>query len=77
MYTYNSIITSILTKITKKIYVDSNGIHTYNSIITINQKFYVDSNGIHTYIHITVSLLDPHDIQHEGKKSSGNTLTAV
>ena len=51
-----------------KIYVGSNGIHTCNSIRTINQNFNVDSNGIHTYIHITVSLLDPHDIHHEGKK---------
>ena len=25
---------------------------------------------IHTYIHITASLLDPHDIHHEGKKVS-------
>ena len=42
--------------------------HKCPESININHKFYVESN-MYTYIHVTASLLDPHDIHHEGKKS--------
>ena len=41
-----------------------------NSTITsiVLSKFYVESSSVYTYIHVTLLLLDPHDIHHEGKK---------
>ena len=43
--------------------------YKYPESINIHQKIYVESTCIYTYIHITASLLDPHDIHHEGKNS--------
>ena len=44
--------------------------HKYPESININHKFYVEPKCIHTYIGLTASLLDPHDIHHEGKNMS-------
>ena len=39
-------------------------IHTYNSILGINQNFMLNQTVtyIHTYIHITDSIVDPHEL---------------
>ena len=45
--------------------------HKYPESINIHQNFYVESTFIYiyTYIGLTASLLDPHDIHHEGKNA--------
>ena len=42
--------------------------YKYPESISIHQKFYVETTCIYIYIGLTASLLDPHDIHHEGKK---------
>ena len=42
-----------------KIYIDSNSIHTCNSIISINQNFMLTQTA---YIHVTDTTVDPHEL---------------
>ena len=50
------------TPLAQKFHVESSTIYTCNKIPTINQNFMLNQLALHTYIHITASIVDPHEL---------------
>ena len=57
---------NIIISINQNFMLTQLALHTYNNIHSINQNFMLNQLAlhtyIHTYIHITASIVDPHEL---------------